>query len=91
MTGTDPKTGKPYSPECYKAADGNTIIYASNNMDHLAAIDESKNFVDHINNFNHGDCSVNNNVLDNGYHTNDNKFHSDKIMYMKESTTKYFG
>lgn len=91
MTGTDPKTGKPYSPECYKAADGNTIIYASNNMDHLAAIDESKNFVDHINNFNHGDCSVNNNVLDNGYHTNDNKFHSDKIMYMKESTTKSFG
>ena len=91
MTGTDPKTGKPYSPEWYKAADGNTKIYASNNMDHLAAIDESKNFVDHINNFNHGDCSVNNNVLDNGYHTNDNKFHSDKIMYMKESTTKSFG
>ena len=89
MTGTDPKTGKPYSPEWYKAADGNTRIYASNNMDHLAAIDGT--FVDHINNFNHGDCSENNNVLDNGYHTNDNKFHSDKIMYMKESTTKSFG
>ena len=88
-TGTDPNTGKPYSPECYKAADGNTTIYASNNMDHLAAIDGD--FVDHINNFNHGDCSVNNTVLDNGYHTNDNKFHSDKIMYMKESTTKSFG
>ena len=89
MEGTDPKTGKPYSPEWYKAADGNTRIYASNNMDHLAAIDGT--FVDHINNFNHGDCSENNNVLDNGYHTNDNKFHSDKIMYMKESTTKSFG
>ena len=88
-TGTDPNTGKPYSPEWYKAADGNTQIYASNNMDHLAAIDGD--FVDHINNFNHGDCSTNSTVLDNGYHTNDNKFHSDKIMYMKESTTKSFG
>ena len=87
-TGTDPNTGKPYSPERYLAADGNTWIYASNNMDHLAAINGS--FVDHINNFNHGDCSPNGDVLDNGEHVG-GKHHTDKIMYMKNSTTASFG
>ena len=77
------------TPEAYKAADGNTDIIASDHMDHLAAIDGS--FVDHINNFNHGDCSNNDDVLDNGGNANDGPFHSDKIMYMKESTTKSFG
>ena len=99
MKGTDPNTNKPYSPEKYLAADGNTWIYASNNMDHLAAINPDKAdpktgvkpFVDHINNFNHGDCSTNGTVLDNGGNANDGPFHSDKIMYMKESTTKSFG
>jgi hypothetical protein len=81
---TDPWPGK--SPEAYLAADGHTYIYASDNMDHLAAI--NGNFVDHINNFNHGDCSTNGTVLDNGGNANDGPFHSDKIMYMKESTTK---
>ena len=84
---TDPWPGK--SPEAYLAADGNTYIYASDNMDHLAAI--NGDFVDHINNFNHGDCSTNGTVLDNGGNANDGPFHSDKIMYMKESTTKSFG
>ena len=84
---TDPWPGK--SPEAYLAADGHTYIYASDNMDHLAAI--NGNFVDHINNFNHGDCSTNGTVLDNGGNANDGPFHSDKIMYMKESTTKSFG
>ncbi len=83
---TDPLEG--YSPEAYKAANGGDII-GSDHMDHLAAIDG--NFVDHINNFNHGDCSTNGNVLDNGGNANDGPFHSDKIMYMKESTTKSFG
>jgi hypothetical protein len=88
-TGTDPNTGKSYSPEKYLAADGNTWIYASDNMDHLAAINGT--FVDHINNFNHGDCSENSSVLDNGGDANNGPFHTDKIMYMKESTTASFG
>lgn len=84
---TSPRDG--YSPEAYLAANGSTYLYASDHMDHLAAIDGS--FVDHINNFNHGDCSTNGTVLDNGGNANDGPFHSDKIMYMKESTTKSFG
>ena len=84
---TSPREG--YSPEAYMAANGSTYLYASDYMDHLAAIDG--NFVDHINNFNHGDCSTNGTVLDNGGNANDGPFHSDKIMYMKESTTKSFG
>ena len=84
---TSPREG--YSPEAYLAANGSTYLYASDYMDHLAAIDGT--FVDHINNFNHGDCSTNGTVLDNGGNANDGPFHSDKIMYMKESTTKSFG
>ena len=87
-TGTDPITGKSYSPEKYVAADGNTWITGSNNMDHLAAINGT--FVDHINNFNHGDCSPNGDVLDNGEHVG-GAHHTDKIMYMKNSTTASFG
>ena len=83
---TSPREG--YSPEAYLAANGSTYLYASDYMDHLAAIDGT--FVDHINNFNHGDCSETN-VLDNGSYVNGGKYHSDKIMYMKESTTKSFG
>ena len=60
-------------------------------MDHLVAVDPARNFEDHINNFNHGDCSTNGTVLDNGGNANDGPFHSDKIMYMKNSTTKSFG
>ena len=77
------------TPEAYMAADGHTYIIASDHMDHLAAIDGT--FVDHINNFNHGDCSVNGTVCDNGGNANTGPFHSDQIMYMKESTTKSFG
>ena len=79
----------PYSPEEYLAANNSTRIVGSNNMDHLAAI--NGDFVDHINNFNHGDCSKNHDVLDNGYTVNNPKSHKDKIMYMKESTTASFG
>ena len=81
--------GKPYSSEKYIAADGHTEIVGSNNMDHLAAIFENGN-VDHINNFNHGTCSENHDVLDNGQHVGGTK-HTDRIMYMKESTTYSFG
>lgn len=91
MEGTDPNTGKPYSPEAYMAANGTTYLYASDYMDHLAAIDNERNFFDHINNFNHGDCGENDHVLDNGGNANDGPFHTDKIMYMQNSTTKSFG
>ena len=90
-TGTNPAYNEPYSPEVYMAANGTTELYASDYMDHLAAIDEENNFFDHINNFNHGDCGLNNEVLDNGGNANDGPFHSDKIMYMYNSTTKSFG
>ena len=88
MTGTNPVTGKPYSPEKYLAADGHTRIIGSAHMDHLAAINGS--FVDHINNFNHGDCSPNGDVLDNGQYVG-GSHHTDKIMYMMNSTTASFG
>ena len=88
-TGTNPATNKPYSLEKYMAADGNTYIIGSNNMDHLAAI--RSDVVDHNYNFNHGDCSLNETVLDNGGNANDGPWHSDKITYMKESTTESFG
>lgn len=85
----NPTTAGSNSPEQYLAANGSTWIIGSNNMDHLAAIDGD--FVDHINNFNHGDCSPNSNVLNNGGNANSGPFHTDKIMYMKESTTASFG
>ena len=99
MEGTDPNTGKPYSPEAYMAANGTTYLYASDYMDHLAAIDPDYidpetgevGFFDHINNFNHGDCGENDHVLDNGGNANNGPFHTDKIMYMMNSTTKSFG
>lgn len=79
------------TPEAYFAADGVNYILASDHMDHLIAVDPEKGIYDHINNFNHGDCSVNGTVLDNGGNANDGPFHSDKIMYMMNSTTKSFG
>ena len=85
----NPTTAGSNSPEQYLAANGSTWIIGSNNMDHLAAI--NGDFVDHINNFNHGDCSPNSNVLNNGGNANSGPFHTDKIMYMKESTTASFG
>ena len=89
MTGTNPAYNEPYSPEAYMAVNGTTYLYASDYMDHLAAIDGA--FVDHINNFNHGDCGENDHVLDNGGNANDGPFHTDKIMYMHNSTTASFG
>ena len=79
------------TPEAYLAANGSTLIIASDHMDHLIAVDPAKGIYDHINNFNHGDCSTNGTVLDNGGNANDGPFHSDKIMYMMNSTTKSFG
>ena len=79
------------TPEQYLSANGSSYIIASDHMDHLIAVDKEKGIEDHINNFNHGDCSTNGTVLDNGGNANDGPFHSDKIMYMMNSTTKSFG
>lgn len=95
----NPETAGDYSPEQYKSADwtesNQTYILASDKMNHLVAVDEENGIVDHINNFNHGDCSVNNDVLtwspDYVSVEGQTPTHSDKIMYMKESTTKSFG
>ena len=96
--GSNPGTN---SSEAYPAADGNTKIVGSDNMDHLAAI--NGDFVDHNNNFNHGDCG-------NGYpdvlnykgtlttveetypvNSGDEYRHADKINLMTNSTTASFG
>ena len=104
MTGTAPD-GLPYSPEQYTAANGSTQIVGSDHMDHLAAIDKTQNpeFVDHNENFNHGDCGDGYpNVLDfkgtlttveETYPVNsgDEHRHKDKINLMTNSTTKSFG
>ena len=79
------------TPEAYLDADQHNYIIASDHMDHLAAIDEERGILDHINNFNHGDCGAYGNVLDNGGNTNSGPFHSDKINLMTNSTTKSFG
>ena len=95
----NPATAGDYSPEQYlSAAGGTNYILASDHMDHLIAIDPDRidpetgttPFVDHINNFNHGDCSENGTVLYYGGSANTGPWHSDKIMYMKNSTTKSF-
>lgn len=88
------------SSEKYTAADGNTKIVGSDNMDHLAAI--NGDFVDHNNNFNHGDCGEYGNVLnykgtlttvEETYPVNSgNEYrHADKINLMTNSTTASFG
>ena len=87
------------SAEKYKAANGSTDIVGSDHMDHLAAI--NGDFVDHNENFNHGDCSEYGNVLDykgtltnveETYPVNDNEHrHADKINLMLNSTTASFG
>lgn len=85
--GTDPMAG--YSPEVYTAANNQSSIEPGEHMDYLCAVEG--NFVDHINNFNRGDCDKNNDVLDNGQTVNNGTHHSDKIMLMENSTTKSFG
>ena len=52
MEGTDPATGKPYSPERYLAADGTTYINSGEHMDHLIVGGN------HINNFNNATYTI---------------------------------
>lgn len=65
---------------------------AKQHMDYI--LDAGHNGTDHINNFNSGDCGVNNTVwsgeLRNPSDQNSKVYHSDKIMYMKNQSTKDF-
>ena len=82
----------PYSAEEYQSADKNKII-GSDKMNHLVAIFPNGT-LDHINNFNFGTCSTNNEVLNTGASTNSHNaddWHSDEIMLMQNSTTNKFG
>ena len=76
------------SPEVYSSV-ANTGIVGSDHMNHLAAVFPDGT-IDHINNFNNGDCGTYGNVLDNGQPINGGTTHPDKIMLMKESTTHLF-
>ena len=58
------------------AADGSK--YTSDNMNHLTVGQNHQ----HINNFNSGTCSTNDDVLDNGGNVNNGPYHSDQIMLM---------
>ena len=84
------------SPEKYTAADGITTMVGSNQMDKLtcgsySAGAESLNYYDHINNFNNGTATWNNNVLNNGQPVNGGSKHSDQIMLMVNSKSDCFG
>lgn len=76
-----------YSPEIYTSADGSTTS-TSDNMN-LMTVGQGN---EHIYNFNYGNCSVNDRVLDNGGNVNDGPFHSDQIMLMVDiDDTSCFG
>lgn len=75
--------------ETYQAANGEVFV-GSNKMDKLTAGSDN----DHINNYNNGQCSENNNVWNgalNSSDQNDKVFHTDKIMLMVNSKTDCFG
>ena len=85
--GTNVAEGAP-SSETVVAANGST--YNSNNMN-LLTVGQS---AVHINNFNHGDCSVYGDVLDNGSDilAGNTSYHPDKIMLMVDiDDTSCFG
>ena len=71
-----PATAGQNSTEEVIAADGSK--YTSDNMNHLTVGENNQ----HINNFNFGTCSTNENVLDNGGNVNSGPYHSDEIMLM---------
>ena len=64
------------STENITAANGS--VYNSDNMNLLTVGQNHQ----HINNFNAGNCSVNNKVLSNGGNVNNGPYHSDQIMLM---------
>lgn len=72
----NPETAGKNSTEEVVAADGSK--YTSDNMNHLTVGQNHQ----HINNFNSGTCSTNNDVLDNGGNVNNGPYHSDQIMLM---------
>lgn len=67
----------PNSSETVVAANTSSV-YNSNNMNLLTVGQNHQ----HINNFNGGTCSTNDEVLDNGGNVNDGPYHSDEIMLM---------
>jgi len=72
----NPETAGKNSTEEVVAANGSK--YTSDNMNHLTVGQNHQ----HINNFNSGTCSTNNDVLDNGGNVNNGPYHSDQIMLM---------
>jgi hypothetical protein len=71
-----PETAGSNSTEVVTAADGSE--YTSDNMNHLTVGQSNM----HINNFNGGTCSTNDEVLKNGYTVNNAQYQSDEIMLM---------
>ena len=78
------------STERYKAANGDEFI-GSEKMDKLTAGSDNQ----HINNYNNGQCSPNENIWDgslsNPSDQNSKIFHTDKLMLMINSMTDCFG
>ena len=100
-TGNNPSTGQPYSKEVYLAANNETYIESGKHMDHLTAGPDHT----HINNFNNATYGTNgepnHDVLNSvgvTYYTAESspradgkEYHSDQIMLMLSTNTKYFG
>ena len=78
------------STERYKAANGDEFI-GSEKMDKLTAGSDNQ----HINNYNNGQCSPNENIWDGSLRDPSNQntkiFHTDKLMLMINSMTDCFG
>ena len=78
------------STERYKAANGDEFI-GSEKMDKLTAGSDNQ----HINNYNNGQCSANENIWDGSLrdpsNQNTKNFHTDKLMLMINSKTDCFG
>lgn len=82
--GTNPGSNSPEIYTINKPAGGTEQITGSEKMNWLACGSNAKEG-DHINNFNGGDAGIMN------VGEGNNKFHNDKIMYMKDYNTTCFG
>ena len=97
--GNNPETGKPYSTEVYKAADGGNID-SGKHMDHLVVGTSQNRSNDHINNFNNATYGTNgepNHEVQNSegikyYSTGSaDGYHSDQIQLMLNHETYPWG
>ena len=85
-------TSPTYSKEVYPAANGTNFIESGEHMDHLTASDDQS--IEHINNFNNGNFPNPNPHVANWDQTVQDdpaQEHSDQIMLMLNTPTKYFG